>query len=538
MSEFSFGVLSAPLREALEHVGYTTPTPIQAEAIPHLLARRDVLGCAQTGTGKTAAFVLPILERLIESGRGRGKRVPKALILTPTRELAVQIDDNIRDFAARTDIRSVVIMGGVNAGPQIRALRTGSDIIVATPGRLLDLHSQGAVDLSWIEFFVLDEADRMLDMGFINDIRRVLSHLPDRRQNLLFSATMAKEIVELAGDFMSRPIEVSITPSATTVERIEQAVCFAEKNEKKDALVAALNRDDVERAIVFTRTKHGANKLVRMLLNTNIEAAAIHGNKSQSARQRTLDDFKHGHLRVLVATDVASRGIDIDDVTHVYIFDLPDEPEVYVHRVGRTGRAGKEGVALSFCAADERDKLDAIMRVTQEPMQVVDFEGVEQDILQVPQKQKRGGRNKGGGRKNASQARNRRRSNNRNNNSDRAPRRAPATDGSPTQTPAPATQRADKTQESSRTQGEAPAKPRKSRRPRNRKPTGGGQGRGDREEASKGGESRGKSTQKKRSARPSATSSAPNAPRAPGASRTSSSPPQTSFRRTKTTKPS
>lgn len=383
--------------DALRDAGYSEPTPIQAQAIPSLLERRDVLGCAQTGTGKTAAFVLPILHRFLDQSlRPRSGRPIRALILSPTRELASQIGSSISTYGRHAQIRHTVIFGGVKQGAQIRALRHGVDIVVATPGRLLDLQRQGYVDLSHIEFFVLDEADRMLDMGFIRDIRTLLDLIPERRQNLLFSATMPPKISELAQSFMHRPVQIEVTPPATTVERIEQAVCFVEKNDKKDALVEALDRLEVDRAIVFTRTKHGANKLVRQLLNTNIQADAIHGNKSQNARERALDAFKKGDLRLLVATDIASRGIDVDGVSHVFVFDLPDEAEAYVHRIGRTGRAGKEGIALTFCSNEERDLLDDVLRVTQEPLPIIDREGNELGVLDIP-KGRQSGRKRGGG---------------------------------------------------------------------------------------------------------------------------------------------
>jgi len=397
LSTFSSLDLHSSLIQALQEAGYTEPTPIQAQAIPPLLERRDVLGCAQTGTGKTAAFVLPILHRLLEHPTtDRGRRPIRALILSPTRELASQIGDSIRAYGRYAHVRHTVIFGGVKQGSQIRALRNGVDIVVATPGRLLDLQRQGFVDLSSVEFFVLDEADRMLDMGFIRDIRTILELIPERRQNLLFSATMPPNISELGQSFMHRPVQIEVTPPATTVERIDQAVCFVEKNDKKDALVKALDRYNVDRAIVFTRTKHGANKLVRQLVNTNIHADAIHGNKSQNARERALDAFRKGELRLLVATDIASRGIDVEGVSHVFVYDLPDEAEAYVHRIGRTGRAGREGIALTFCSEEERDLLDDVLRVTQEPLPIVDREGNTVGTLEVP-KGRPGRRKRGGG---------------------------------------------------------------------------------------------------------------------------------------------
>lgn len=403
LSTFSSLDLDSALLDALRDAGYETPTPIQAQAIPPLLDRRDVLGCAQTGTGKTAAFVLPILHRLLENPSPQRKRRPiRALILSPTRELAAQIGDSIEAYGRYSDIRHTVIFGGIKPHRQIKALRHGVDIVVATPGRLLDLERQGYVDLSEVEFFVLDEADRMLDMGFIRDIRVVLDLIPDRRQNLLFSATMPKKISELAHTFMHRPVQIEVTPPSTTVERIQQAVCFVDKAEKKDALVDAIQRHDVDRAIIFTRTKHGANRLVRQLENTNIPAQAIHGNKSQSARERALSAFRDGDLRLLVATDIASRGIDVDGVSHVYVYDLPDEAEAYVHRIGRTGRAGREGISLTFCTEDQRDLLDDVLRVTQEAIPIVNREGEEIGRAEVPtgrssgKKRRRGGGGGGG----------------------------------------------------------------------------------------------------------------------------------------------
>lgn len=384
LSDFSSLGLHPSLVRALSEAGYETPTPIQAQAIPYLLQQRDVLGCAQTGTGKTAAFVLPILNRLLQLPPTSGGRVPRVLILSPTRELASQIGESIREYGRYTPYRHQVIFGGVNIRPQINALRAGTDIIVATPGRLLDLHGQGALNLSQIEFFVLDEADRMLDMGFVRDIRRVLQIIPERRQNLLFSATMPKSIADLADTFLHRPVHIEVTPPATTVERIQQSVHFAEKREKTPALIRAIERFNIEKAIVFTRTKHGADKLVRELVNTNIQAAAIHGNKSQNNRERTLAAFRDGSLTLLVATDIASRGIDVDGVSHVFIYDLPNEPDSYVHRIGRTGRAGADGMALAFCSQEERPLLDDILRNTQEAIPLVDIDGNEIGMVDVP----------------------------------------------------------------------------------------------------------------------------------------------------------
>jgi len=346
--------LAEPLLRAIEACGYTTPTPIQEQAIPPLLADRDVLGCAQTGTGKTAAFALPTLQHLAEEPwQGRGRRPIRALVLTPTRELAAQIGASFEKYGTALRLRHHVIFGGVGQRPQVQALNRGIDILVACPGRLLDLHGQGYVDLQHVEFFVLDEADRMLDMGFIHDVRRVLRVMPPNRQNLLFSATMPRAIVDLAGTFLHEPVQVEVSPEAPTVERIAQKVMFVAKADKRRLLADIIKHENVEQAIVFTRTKHGANRLVKMLDREGIEAMAIHGNKSQSARTRALDAFRSGRLSILVATDVASRGIDVDGVSHVFNYDLPNIPESYVHRIGRTGRAGREGKAIAFCDRDE-----------------------------------------------------------------------------------------------------------------------------------------------------------------------------------------
>ena len=344
--------MSAPLQKAIRACGYETPTPIQERAIPPLVEGRDLLGVAQTGTGKTAAFTLPMLQWLSEEPFG-GRRPIRGLILTPTRELAAQIGESIEVYGKHLDLKHAVIFGGVSEKPQIAALKRGFDILVACPGRLLDLHDRGFVNLRSVELFVLDEADRMLDMGFIRDLRKIMAALPEQRQNLLFSATMPKPIVQLASDFLVDPVHVEVAPQSTPVDRIEQSVYFTEKADKRRLLVHLLAALDVERSIVFTRTKHGANRVVKHLLKVGVEAAAIHGNKSQNARTRALEGFRSGKIRVLVATDVASRGLDIDGVSHVFNFDLPNESESYVHRIGRTGRAGADGVAVAFCDDSE-----------------------------------------------------------------------------------------------------------------------------------------------------------------------------------------
>jgi len=365
MTTFSELDLIEPLVTAVAAEGYTIPTPIQAAAIPHLLAGRDVLGIAQTGTGKTAAFALPILQRLTESKRRAQPKSARALILTPTRELAVQIGEGFGTYGRNLTLRHTVVFGGVGQNPQVQALARGLDILVATPGRLLDLMEQGLIQLNSVEIFVLDEADRMLDMGFIRDVRKIVARLPQARQNLLFSATMPDAVAELAGGMMAKDCaRVEVAPPATTVERIEQRVLFVDRGDKRDLLVDILKDRSVNRAIVFTRTKHGANRVAEQLQKSGVTADAIHGNKSQNARQRALNDFKDGRLRALVATDIAARGIDVDGITHVINFELPNEPESYVHRIGRTARAGADGIALSLCDADEVSYLKAIERIT------------------------------------------------------------------------------------------------------------------------------------------------------------------------------
>ena len=356
--------LSPVLHSAVTSAGYREPTPIQRAAIPHLMQGRDVLGCAQTGTGKTAAFALPILHQLAAQPRQRPRPAIAALILAPTRELASQIEASFVKYGRGTDLRSAVIFGGVSKVPQVQALRRGIDILVATPGRLLDLMQQREVDLSQVRIFVLDEADRMLDMGFIHDVRRVIAKLPQKRQTLLFSATMPSEIEALAARIMLQPQRVAVDPVASVGKPISQGVYFVDTSTKLRLLVSLLRSGDTERALVFTRTKRAANRLAENLVGAGLEAAAIHGNKSQSARERALEGFKRGDLRVVVATDIAARGIDIKGLSHVINYEMPVDPESYVHRIGRTGRAGQTGIALSFCAPQERPELLAIERLT------------------------------------------------------------------------------------------------------------------------------------------------------------------------------
>lgn len=379
--------LIEPILKALINEGYSVPTPIQEKAIPVLLQGKDVLGCAATGTGKTAAFSIPVLQKLqIESenpsenyfNKSKTNRKPvKALILTPTRELASQIGDSFSAYGKFTSLKHTVIYGGVNQRSQTDALRKGVDILVATPGRLLDLVNQGYVNLRHVDFFILDEADRMLDMGFINDIKRVVNLIPANRQTLLFSATMPREIADLAESLLSDPVRIDIIPEAATIDLIDQHLYYADKANKTSLLIDLLNSDDVESALVFSRTKHGADKLSKNLYKAGIGCDAIHGNKSQNARQKTLQNFKRKKTRVLIATDIASRGIDISQISHVINYDLPEDAETYVHRIGRTGRAGNSGKAISFCDSGELGLLKSIQKLIGKEINVVnghDFE--------------------------------------------------------------------------------------------------------------------------------------------------------------------
>jgi ATP-dependent RNA helicase RhlE len=344
---------------------------VQVQSIPPLLEGRDLLGCAQTGTGKTAAFALPILQRLATVKRPRQRGVVRALIVTPTRELAIQIDQSMRDYAKYVDVVGAVVFGGVGQGPQVRALERGVDVLVATPGRLLDLMNQGHVRIEAVEVFVLDEADRMLDMGFLPDVKRILMKLPRKRQTMFFSATLPPDIVKLANTMVTDPVSVNVTPETPVVELIEQRMMYVERNDKLALLERLFQGKEVSRALVFTRTKHGANKLVKILDRQGIRSQAIHGNKAQTARQKALEDFKAGRVRVLVATDIAARGIDVEGISHVINYEIPNIPETYVHRIGRTARAGSAGVAVSFCDCEERSWVRDIERLLKKPIPVV-----------------------------------------------------------------------------------------------------------------------------------------------------------------------
>jgi ATP-dependent RNA helicase RhlE len=364
--------LIEPVLQALSKEGYSIPTPIQQQSIPAILQRRDLLGCAQTGTGKTAAFTIPILQLMHQQREGKSNQHRiQTLILTPTRELAIQIGESIEAYGKFLPLRHVVIFGGVSQYSQVNAVRNGVDIIVATPGRLLDLMQQRIISLSEIQFFVLDEADRMLDMGFVHDVKRIITKLPAKRQTLFFSATMPDEIKQLANVLLTNPVKVEVTPVSSTVDIIQQSVYFVEKQNKQALLVQLLKDESIETLLVFTQMKHAADKLSRSLNGAGIRTEAIHGNKSQNARQNALKNFKNRETRVLVATDIAARGIDIDELTHVLNYELPNVPETYVHRIGRTGRAGASGVAISFCDAGERSLLTDVQKLIKKTIPVV-----------------------------------------------------------------------------------------------------------------------------------------------------------------------
>jgi ATP-dependent RNA helicase RhlE len=365
--------LIPPILKALQAEGYQTPTPIQEEAIPLILAKKDLLGCAQTGTGKTAAFAIPILQILhSRSNTMQGHPAIKALVLTPTRELALQIDESINAYGKHTGLRHTVVFGGVSQKAQTDALKKGVDILVATPGRLLDLVNQKFINLHHIELFVLDEADRMLDMGFIHDVKRIITQLPTKRQTLFFSATMPPEIAKLADTILVNPAKVAVTPVASTVDSTEQYVYYVAKEDKRELLIHLLKDPSIATALVFTRTKYGADKVARVLNKAGIKAESIHGDKSQNSRQRALNDFKSRQIRVLVATDIAARGIDVEELSHVINFELPNVPETYVHRIGRTGRAGQSGIAISFCDTEEKDYLKSIHKLIAKSIPVIE----------------------------------------------------------------------------------------------------------------------------------------------------------------------
>jgi len=372
MSFENMGLIE-PILHALNTEGYTKPTPIQEKAIPIILEKHDLLGCAQTGTGKTAAFALPVLQILYnEKLQAKGPRVIRALVLTPTRELAVQIGESFSAYGRHTGLRHTVIFGGVSQNPQVSAIRGGVDIVVATPGRLLDLMNQGLIKFSELQMFILDEADRMLDMGFINDIKKIISRIPPKRQNLFFSATMPPEISRLADTILKNPVRAAVTPVSSTVSTVNQAVYYVEKKDKKSLLIHLLKDNKIQSALVFTRTKHGADNVARDLDKAGIQTEVIHGNKSQAARQRALNSFKSKQTRVLVATDIAARGIDVDELSHVINFELPNIPETYVHRIGRTARAGLSGTALSFCDFEEKAYLRDIHKLIAQNIPVIE----------------------------------------------------------------------------------------------------------------------------------------------------------------------
>ncbi|MGI4940584.1 MAG: DEAD/DEAH box helicase [Janthinobacterium lividum] len=376
MSDFASLGLAAPILKALVHEDYTVPTPIQAQAIPHVMAGRDVLGIAQTGTGKTAAFALPILHRLLANPRQPPRRGCRVLVLSPTRELASQIAESFRTYGRQTGLRTALMYGGVPKLRQVKAVGAGIDIVVATPGRLLDHMQDGSIQLNGVEVLVLDEADHMLDLGFIVPIRKIVQSIPPTRQTLFFSATMPREIATLAGQMLRDPVQVSVAPVSTTVERVEQRVIFVETARKRAMLANMLRNSKMSRVLVFTRTKHGADRVTQHLEAVGQTAAAIHGDKSQPQRERALAAFKSGRITVLVATDVAARGIDVEGVTHVVNFDLPNVPEAYVHRIGRTARAGQGGMAISFCDSSERPHLRGIEKLIRTRLQVEEPEGL------------------------------------------------------------------------------------------------------------------------------------------------------------------
>ena len=389
MTTFKELQLIEPIQKALEAQGYETPTPIQQQAIPHVLQGKDLFGCAQTGTGKTAAFAIPILQQLALRETEKGKRKISTLILTPTRELATQIEENFQEYGKNLDLRTAVIFGGENQNNQVKRLQNGVDILVATPGRLLDLISQKYISLAHIEIFVLDEADRMLDMGFIHDVKKLLTIIPKKRQTLFFSATMPDSILSLANSILTNPVKVEVTPASTTAETIQQSVYFIDKDNKNLLLLDNLRKDIHDSVLVFTRTKHGADKIVKFLEKNNVKSAAIHGNKSQNARQRALDNFKSKEIKVLVATDIAARGIDIDNLLYVINYDLPNIPETYVHRIGRSGRAGAKGIAISYCNYEEKAYLKDIQKITGIQVPVIENHPYPMEVFVVEKKEQK-----------------------------------------------------------------------------------------------------------------------------------------------------
>ncbi|CEQ15965.1 DEAD/DEAH box helicase [Paraclostridium sordellii] len=385
-----------PIQKALKEEGYLKPTPIQSKSITPLLEGRDLLGCAQTGTGKTASFAIPIIQQIYNDKKAlKGKRTIKAVILAPTRELAIQIEENFAAYARYTNIKSLVIFGGVSQNAQTKALKQGVDILIATPGRMIDLYNQKFLKLNDVKHFVLDEADSMLDMGMIHDVKRIMNYFPKVRQNIFFSATMPKEISKLADSIFKNPVRVEVASVSSTTEMVDQNIYFVSKKQKINLLIELLKNNPKESVLVFSRTKHGANKITKELISSSINAVAIHGNKSQNARQLALNDFKEGHIRVLVATDIAARGIDIDDLPYVINYDLPEVAETYVHRIGRTGRAGRSGRATAFCSMEERDLYKAIEKLINKKIKVVEnhsFVSSAEDITVSAKKNNRGRR--------------------------------------------------------------------------------------------------------------------------------------------------
>ncbi|WP_120497426.1 DEAD/DEAH box helicase [Kiloniella sp. EL199] len=434
MNSFSDLGLSAPILRAIKESGYEQTTPIQSRVIPTILEGKDLIGVAQTGTGKTAAFSLPLIQCLLKDEGKRKARTARSLILAPTRELVIQISDNICDYSKYLHLRSTIVFGGASEKPQIKAIIPGVDILIATPGRLLDLMSQGHIKLNEVEFLVLDEADRMLDMGFIHDIRKIIKELPKKRQTVLLSATMPKSVTTLANSILIKPVRVEVAPAATTAEKVRQYVMMVPKSRKRDLLAHVLKDTEIKRVLIFTRTKHGANRVTTFLEKQGIPSAAIHGNKSQNARQRALNDFRDGAVRALVATDVAARGIDIDSVTHVINFELPNEPDSYVHRIGRTARAGATGISYSFCDHEERTYLKDIEKNIRQSVPVFERHPYhEEGMAPAPTDSAKNG--KTGGRPNRNTRNSKPGNKNRRSNSQKPYKRAKTTAGKQTVKP-------------------------------------------------------------------------------------------------------